>query len=61
MKIGRALLQYGDVSYAMVILAAVKWVWNKHGEAICAFGALHWGKSVLASLTSVDACAIAEA
>ena len=61
MQIGRTLLQYGDVSYAMVILAAVKWVWNKHGEAIRAFGALHWGKSVLFSETVADAGTIAEA
>ena len=58
-EIGRTLSQYGDISYAVVVLGAVVRVWKEHRLAICAWGALHWG--ALLDVGGKDVGAIAEA
>ena len=57
MEIGRTLSQYGDVSHAVIVLVAVVRVWNEHGEAVCAWGALH----VVVGDAPVDVGTMAEA
>ena len=56
MEISRTLSEYGDFSYAVVVLVTVGRVWKEHGKAVRAWGTLDVKGGAL-----VDVGSIAEA